>query len=150
VVLPQGWKWPQIKILRIIPMKKWFMQIAVLMSVVVSSAAFSLTDLKQLHTSSTSFSVKQGIKRFSLMPTDVIVINLSNDLIFASVPGTNIDMPVEPGYYSSLISDTPLYFTLNIEDDYHFAYWSRQVCPRAIIEVVGPFSSDVRVISDHC
>jgi len=132
-------------------MRTWFIQAFVLISMVASSVAFSATDLSSLQASKSPLNIKQGVQRFSLAPTDVIIMNFSRNLIFASIPGTSIDMPVNSGYYGYLVSyDASLYFTLNIEDDMHVAYWSKTVCPRAIVQVFGPLSSDVFVETEHC
>src|SRR5262245_18067055 len=98
-------------------MKKILLSMAMIANLFASSVALSQSDETQMQASPVQFSIKQGIERHSLAPNDLIVINTSYDLIYVNLSGSNIDIPVSPGYYRRIYSyGDPRYFILNIEN----------------------------------
>lgn len=129
-------------------MKRFLINIAIIAGLVASASAIAVPAAKNLQISPAGLSAKAGIQRFELAPTNIIILNASEDLIHFSVPNSDIDFPLYPGEYNYIADYTRAhYLTINIEDAYHNIFWSQTVCPRAVV-VVG--LDGVGVLSNHC
>ena len=132
-------------------MKKFCLGLAMMAGFVFAPVAMSAPLTGSFVTSPAPLSAaaaKSGIDR---SPTDIVVMNMSPYKIYFSVPGTKIDDPLFPGQASYIREfNRAFYLTVNIEDEFHTVYWSRMVCPQAIISVVSLRSDGVGVINEHC
>jgi hypothetical protein len=133
-------------------MKKCCLGLAMMASFVFAPVAMSAPLSGTFVTSPaplTAASAKNGYE--SVAPTDIVVINMSPYLIYYSVPGTKIDDPLYSGQASYIREyNRAFYLTVNIEDSAHTVFWSRLVCPQAIVVVSSLSPDGVGLIKEHC
>jgi len=128
-------------------MKKFCLGLAMMASFVFAPVVMSapLSSANFL-TSPAPLTAATAKSSFGAAPTDIIIVNLSPYKIYFSVPGTNIDNPLFPGEASNIREfNRAYYLTVNIEDAGHAVFWSRLVCPQAILVVSSLSPDGVRV-----
>lgn len=86
-------------------------------------------------------------------PTDITIINATNNYIFAVVPGSPINDTLSPGFNDHIYNNNPSAWTtyLMLQDPYRNTFFANNVCRLAIVTVYGaPGAYRLNIDSDLC
>jgi hypothetical protein len=132
-------------------MKKYGLGLAMMAGLVFASVTMA-APLSSANFVTSKMSAAAAKSQAGLSPTDVIVLNTSPAPIYFSVPGTRIDDFLLLSGEASYVREFSRAFsmTVNIEDSRHNMFWTRFVCPRAVIVVAAQRVDGVALLDEHC